>query len=221
MARNKAVIFDLDGTIISTNWIWRLATDRLLRARGIMIDEMTADELDQHMRGVSVEHSAHLLKVRFALPDTIEVLTQERKKLAYTLYNEELQFVPGFELFYGQLLRSPLARAIATNSPSETVQHVRNRLPIEQLFGAHIYSADMHAQARKPDPALYLYVAQQLHVAPQECLVIEDSRNGVAAAKRAGMFCIGINTDRKRQALEGADLIVERYAELELNDLVQ
>ncbi len=70
----------------------------------------------------------------------------------------------------------------------------------------------MHVAGKsKPDPALYLYAAKALGVAPSRCLVIEDSAVGILSAKRAGMFCIGINTAQNKKNLDMADKIIENY----------
>ena len=72
----------------------------------------------------------------------------------------------------------------------------------------------------KPDPAIYLYAAQQLGVHPKNCVAFEDSIPGITAAKAAGMFCIGINTGKDRQALAQADHIIDHYDELIIENLL-
>ena len=68
----------------------------------------------------------------------------------------------------------------------------------------------------KPNPAIYLYAAQQLGIDPEDCIAIEDSRHGIRAAKNAGMFCIGINSSKNLENIQEADHKIDAYHELDL-----
>ena len=91
---------------------------------------------------------------------------------------------------------------------------------MKNFFGDHIYSkADVNYQS-KPDPAIFLHTAKNLNTDPKECIVIEDSACGVEAAKKAGMYCIGINTDNNRKNTQEADMTIDFYEEINLDILL-
>ena len=96
------------------------------------------------------------------------------------------------------------------------MQHV----PLAHFFSEHIYSIDQVEKVAKPHPAIYLHAATKLETDPAHCIAIEDSAHGIAAAKAAGMFCIGINTGRDRHAIAQADLIIECYSDLDIKTLI-
>lgn len=73
----------------------------------------------------------------------------------------------------------------------------------------------------KPYPDLYLHAAAQLGIDPEECIAIEDSATGLAAAKSAGMFCIGINTAKKPETLSEAHMIIDTYDQIDLLNLLK
>ena len=93
-------------------------------------------------------------------------------------------------------------------------------LNLRKFFGEHIYNVSHVNFANKPDPALYLLAAQKLCVEPCECIAIEDSTHGITT-KGAGMYCIGINTAHNRAALQQADIIVDHYSQIDLQNLLQ
>ena len=76
-------------------------------------------------------------------------------------------------------------------------------------------------RAYKPKPDVYLHAAKMLETDPCDCIAIEDSPSGIKAAKAAGMFCIGINTGKNRDNLKEADLIVECYSEIDIENLIK
>ncbi len=81
----------------------------------------------------------------------------------------------------------------------KTLEKVMQRLPLKSFFKEHIYSIEMIGRIPKPKPDIYLFAAAKLNTNPQHCIAIEDSIPGVAAAKAAGMLCIGINTGKNRR----------------------
>ncbi|MBP9765178.1 HAD family phosphatase, partial [Candidatus Babeliales bacterium] len=91
---------------------------------------------------------------------------------------------------------------------------------LDRFFKHHIYTIDRVNKQAKPKPDVYLFAAEQLGVQPDECIAIEDSAHGIAAAKAAKMFCIGINTGNDKHSLTQADLIIDSYNEIDLKKLL-
>lgn len=90
------------------------------------------------------------------------------------------------------------------------------KLHIRELFENNIFSIDDVGRRSKPDPAIFVYSAQQLGVPPEECIVLEDSPYGIEAARRAGMKCIALTTTLPREQLQAADQIVNFYTDIHL-----
>src|SRR5579872_7393794 len=217
----KAIIFDMDGTIIDTENIWRQARHDLIEARGITISDALAKELEQKTHGIALGQSCTYIKELAQLADDIDVLIQEKSNRACSLYETKVKFMQGFLDFYAQVKAHNLKTGLATNADDQTVAVTDKRLNLRQLFGDHIYNITSVNFVGKPNPAIYLHTAAKLGLEPNECLVVEDSPGGIKAAKDAGMFCIGINSARKPELLAQADMIINHYDEIDLPTLLE
>lgn len=212
----KAIIFDMDGTIINTEAIWETATQELLNRRGIVLDHEIAEDMAKKIHGLALQKSCAIIKNTCGLAETVEELVYENVTLADSFYRQGISFINGFAEFHALAEKKHLKMAIATNAAPTTVVVTNEVLHLDQFFGDHIYSIEKVNYVCKPDPAIYLYAASQLGVEPSKCIAIEDSAHGVRAAKAAGMYCIGINTWGKRELLIEADEIVDSYNQIDL-----
>lgn len=210
----KAVIFDHDNTIAHTEPLWVQAAIKVVSDRGISVSKKTCDALADAFLGRGLTPSALLLINQFKLLDTPEQLCAEMCQLVQKLYRSNLSFIPGFTDFFKRVQTAQLKAAIASNSDPDSIALAAQRLGLVELFGEHIYHAG-NVSRPKPDPELYLLAASKLDVSPSECIAIEDSSHGIAAAQRAGIYCIGITTSGKRELVSNADLIVDSYDELD------
>lgn len=131
----------------------------------------------------------------------------------------ETFFVDGFLAFHDKVKQHNLKMAIATNAGTSILEQVKTILALDILFQEHIYNASLVSRG-KPSPDIYLHAAAQLGIAPEECIAIEDSHNGLRAARDAGMFCIGINTGNNQERLMLAHLKIEHYDEIDLDTLL-
>lgn len=216
----KAIIFDLDGTIIDTEHLWKQATCSLLARRGIILHEEEKKELFKNISGLATHKSCLLIKSMAQLDDNIDDLVKEKHELAHELYKEYVCFIPGFTEFHQKTQLYNLKTGIATSASPQTAILTDSILNLRQFFGKHIYNIGHVNYKCKPDPALYLYAANQLEINPESCIAIEDSAHGIKSAKAAGLYCIGINTSRNSEALIQADCIVDHYHEIDLPSLL-
>lgn len=215
----KAIIFDMDGTIIDTEHIWHNATQQLIESKGIAYTPELHDELRKALHGMSMPKSIALIKNLIQLEESVDQLIAEKNKIADDLFLKGVKFVDGFTDFHKTVKILDLKTAVATNAGDNTVELTNKALNLKDYFGEHIYNISCVDYVCKPDPKLYLHAAQKLDVTPDVCVAIEDSANGIMAAKKAGMFCIGINTSKNRNNLSQADLIIDAYSEIDLNNL--
>lgn len=215
----QAIIFDMDGTIITTEDVWEQATRHLLKTKGFLNDEECKDIMPL-MKGASLYSTCNFIHKTFNTKESVEELIEEKQKLAFSKFKKHAQLIDGFDRFHNKLAQFNLKSAIATNSNQKSLDRVMQHLPLDKFFKEHIYSIDLVNKIAKPNPDIYFFAAAKLNINPEFCIAIEDSTHGIAAAKAAGMFCIGINTGKDRQALAQADHIIDHYDELNIERLL-
>lgn len=215
-----AIIFDLDGTVINTEPVYEKANKILLESKGIILDNEASKNLQAKLHGTQIDLAGKIIKSVYDLKETEEEIATERTDLVKKFYESGIKFVDGFVEFHKKVEKLNLKSAIATNVNYATLAAAKRGLDLTKFFGPHMYCIEDVNYVGKPAPDIYLYAADQLGVLPQNCVVIEDSSCGIQAAKSAGMFCIGINTNGSRQLLKDADLIVDSYNQIDLESLL-
>ena len=216
----KAIIFDMDGTIVDSEILWLNAAKKIIKKHGIVLTPDLENQLD-HTYGMSLVDTSLYIKTVLNLELETHELMQKIVNEAKGLYDSDLRFIEGFEDFHKQATNHELKMAVATNADLHILEKTNTTLNLERLFDVHLYCiADVDYRS-KPDPAVFLHAAKQLGIDPTECIAIEDSSHGIQAAIKAGMFCIGINTARKPEQLIGADLIIDSYQEIDLKELLK
>ena len=216
----RAIIFDMDGTITDTEQIWKEANKRVLQEYGFEVTPEFQEKLFKAIQGAGVRHSCTILKEMANLEHDLETIMQKKSDLAHSLYEEGVRFIEGFVEFHNKAQEYGLKTGIATNADDNTVLLTNKALDLQQFFGNHIYSISRVGYTYKPDPAIYLHVAQQLKIDPEYCIAIEDSACGIQSAKQAGMYCVGINSAQKPEYLEGAHETINTYNEVNLETLL-
>lgn len=217
----KAIIFDMDGTIVNTEKIWEEATKRLIESKGIEYTSELKNEFSQKLAGLATHKSCKVIKDRIQLSDTLEDLIHEKSNLAHSLYVQGVEFIPGFIEFHKKVIERPLKTAIATSACAKTLALTDQALNLQQFFGEHLYGISCVGGICKPDPAIYLYAADKLGIHPSECIAIEDSAHGIAAARAAGMYCIGIKTAHDKNQTRDAHHTIDTYCQIDLDTLIK
>jgi len=183
MADVQLVIFDCDGVLVDSEPLAMRVLLEGLAAAGCAIDEATAYE---RFLGRSLASMQAVVRNELGVELSQEQLEAMRLRL-FEVYRQELAPIPGI---IETLDRLTLPRCVASSSHSERLRFSLEVTGLLARFAPHLFSASMVARG-KPAPDLFLHVAEQMGVAPANCLVVEDSRAGIEAAKRAGMRVFG------------------------------
>jgi HAD superfamily hydrolase (TIGR01509 family) len=155
-----------------------------------------------------------MLKESFNLTESLEqlLINDRRERISYFMNNEVI-IMPGAKKLLERLNKNGLRLALASSSQMDLIDLNLERAGFKHFFEV-VVSNDMVASG-KPDPDIFLYAAERLKVSPQNCLVIEDSENGVKAAKSAGMRCIAFtNNSLFNQNISKADIAVNNLLDI-------
>lgn len=222
----KAIIFDMDGTIVQTEYAWAEAIKKVLAQRGITLKNETEMKIFNSVPiGQSLHDCWERLQKMFSLNDcSYTTLSEECQNYVIEQFkNGGITFKPGFEDFHKKLREHKIATCIATNSDDRSLDQLKKSMNLSQFFGNDIFSISHVNNKAKPNPAIFLYAAKQLNVNPKECVIFEDSLAGFQAAKTAGIKCIAIKNDYNTDSLYHADGIIDHYdfAHEALNKLIR
>jgi len=212
--RVKAVIFDMDGTIINTEHIWKKVTFDFLNKHGFAELDDNALKFLRSFSGIGMTHAAQELKRYFNLNIPLEVIIAQKIDLANIHFEQAIDFIDGFELFHNRLTDHEIPTSIATNATLSNLEKLSTKMNFSKFFGQNLYCVD-HVGKAKPDPALFLHAAQMLGVEPADCVVFEDSVYGFQAAKAAGMKCIAIKNDLNQNHLIDIHSAIDTYHDAE------
>lgn len=176
-----AVIFDLDGTLVDSMWMWKEIDVEYLQKFNLDVPE----DLQRAVEGMSFSETAQYFKERFHIEDSIEEIKADWNQRAWDKYGNEVPLKKGAKDFLIELKKRNIKTGIATSNSRELVDHVLRALDITHYFDSIRTSCE--AKVGKPAPDIYLLVASDLEVQPKNCLVFEDIALGILAGKRAGM----------------------------------
>jgi HAD superfamily hydrolase (TIGR01509 family) len=140
-------------------------------------------------------------------PELLAAVENQKESTFRASIHGQAAPLPGVVEWLGRFKARGFPQAVASSAPPENIDALIDELHLRPYFAALVSGASLPG---KPDPAVFLEAARQLHVASAHCLVVEDSPAGVQAAKRAGMKCLAILTTNPAPVLSVADMIVER-----------
>jgi HAD superfamily hydrolase (TIGR01509 family) len=198
----RAVIFDMDGLIIDTEWPDYQSWQELYATHG---HELTLEEWVPYVGvwGPPVNLVARLTALIGEGADPA-ALKARRRARCDELVREAMAPMAGYHALMDSLVTDGYRRGLASTSSRDWIDFIVDGLDVRAQFQAII--AGDEVAARKPAPDVYLRAAERLGVARAECVVLEDSAPGIASAKAAGMACIAIpNRVTRHQDLSAAD----------------
>ena len=210
----KAVLFDLDGTLIDSMWLWKQIDIDYLGKHNL---ELPSD-LQKEIEGMSFTETAEYFKERFNLPFSLDEIKKEWNEMAWYKYTHEVPLKEGVLLFLEYLRKQNIKMGIATSNSRELVDLVVEKLAIKDYFSSIRTSCEV--TKGKPSPDIYLLVAKDLEVKPEECLVFEDVIHGIMAGLNAGMKVCAVYDDFSKDVTEEkirlADYFIHSYDEISM-----
>lgn len=207
----KAVIFDMDGTMVDNTGFHKKAWIEFCKRHGIELAEE-----DYHMR-ISGKRNDAIFEILFGkkIEDAEYTKLDEEKEAIYReLYLPNLKQVPGLKKLLNNLKKAGIKTGIATTSPYKNRLMVLEALELNEFFAVIVGGED--TKHGKPHPEIYLKVAEKLGVDPVECLAFEDTPSGVKSAKSAGMVVVGVLTAHTQEELCEADYFIHDFTEIEI-----
>ena len=208
----KAVLFDLDGTLVDSMWIWEKIDIEYLGGFGIELP----DDLQSCIEGMSFSETAEYMKKRFFIPDSVEEMKNTWNRMAWEKYTKEVPLKKGAYEFLQYCKEHGIKLGIATSNSKELVSAVLEALDVYGLFTAIVTGCEV--ERGKPWPDVYLEAARRCNVSPGNCLVFEDIIPGIMSGKAAGMRVCAIedaySEHQKDIKIEKADYYIRDYRDI-------
>lgn len=201
----KAVLFDLDGTLVDSMWIWKEIDIEYLARFGLDFPS----DLQRAVEGMSFSETATYFKNRFGLEDSIEQIKEDWNKMAWEKYRSEVPLKEGVLEFLQYLKNNHILTGIATSNSQDLVRLIVKSLEIEEYFDSIRTSCEV--LRGKPSPDIYLLVAEDLKVKPEECLVFEDVIHGIMAGKNANMKVCAVYDDLSKDQTDEKIHLADYY----------
>lgn len=207
----KAVLFDMDGVIVDTEPLHRKAYFMMFDEMGISVSE----ELYTSFTGQSTLEICVALVSKFSHNETPERLVAcKRKHFKYLFENDtSLKLLPGVLDLIKNYHQNGLTLVLASSASMTNIDRIFDRFKLNPYFVSKLSGADL--KKSKPHPEIFIKAAQAAGQPPENCMVIEDSTNGIAAAKGAGIFCVGYNSLHSHdQDYSQADKVVGDFKDI-------
>ena len=208
----KAVLFDLDGTLVESMSMWGDIDVDYLKKFHIPVPE----GLQKAIEGLSMYQTAVYFKENFAIEDSLEEIMDEWNRMAYEKYTTEIPLKPGARAFLNGLKDKNIPCGIATSNSRILTEAILKSHQVENYFSVMVTGDEI--TNGKPDPEVYLEAAKKMGVAPEHCLVFEDIPSGIIAGKRAGMTVCAVEDAYSMKDMEEkirlADFYIKSYEEL-------
>ena len=207
----------MDGVIVDTEPVHSYAYFEHFAELNINV----TPEMFTTFMGFSTRNTFQKLKEMFPIDQKVEDLIQRKRDLFNDAFDnkEDLTLLEGVEVLIKDLHANGIQLIVASSASKVTIDRVFKRFNLHQYF-THIVSGEDFPNS-KPHPAIFEHATQLSNDLSENCIVIEDSTNGIIAAKAAGIFCVGYDSiHSKNQDLSLADIVITHFDELNYNKVV-
>lgn len=214
MLRNiKAIIFDMDGSLVDSMWIWKQIDIEYLSRYGYDSSDKAIAEFQACIEGMSFRETAEYMQAHFSIPRTVEEMMDDWNRMAWEKYEKEVLLKEGAYDFLQECNRRGILLGIASSNSRELVDNVLRARELEGFFQVIITGSD--GLPGKPAPDMFLEVAKKLGVEPINCLVFEDIPKGITAGREAGMRVCAVedlySAHQREVKIQMSDYYIEDY----------
>lgn len=212
----KAFIFDMDGVIIDSEPIHFDVDVQTMKHFGKAI---TKEELEKFV-GMTNPEMWKVIKEDYQLQQTVaEIIEHQLSSKITLLQGIQIEPIEGIRDLLTSLKNNQIPIGIASSSPRIFIEEVLKKFDLSSYFDCVVSGEEVNQG--KPAPDVYMEAASLLGVDPKDCVVVEDAKHGVAAAKAAGMTCFGyVNENSGHQDLSKADFIIHAISEIKVENLL-
>ena len=179
----KAALFDLDGTLLDSSYVWHRVDEIFFERRGMQVPEDYAKAIS----GMGYAATARYTKERFDLPESPEEIAGEWTAIAMEEYAMRVPLKPGSREALDELLKSGVRLCVVTSNHRDLCKPCLSRLGILDKF-EFLLTTDEAGSATKRDGAIYALAAAKMGVDAEDCAVFEDTCEGITGAKKRGMY---------------------------------
>ncbi|MBR1830193.1 MAG: HAD family phosphatase [Atopobiaceae bacterium] len=201
-----AAIFDFDGTIANTGWIWEEVDRAFLGARGIPY----TTEYARILTVLGFSSGAQYTIETYHLDEDPADICEEWTRLSSALYRTKVTLRPGVEEYIKKLRSLGIKTALATSNEPKLISSMEH-VDVEALFDVRVHARDVGTTKDEPD--IYLEAARRLGVDPTRCMVFEDIEPGLRVAREAGFITCAVKSDETAQLLEDVHDAAEFFLE--------
>lgn len=208
----------MDGVIVDTEPLHKKAYFKMFDDNGIAVD----DALYATFTGASTQRVCETLKQKFSLDVSWEVMAQTKRNYFKYFFDNDPDFdlIPGVKPLIQHYFENGITLVLASSAHMNTINWVFEKFDLDRYFSAKISGADLRES--KPHPEIFELASKMSGQNRDNCMVIEDSTNGIKSANSAGIFCVAYaSAHSKMQDYSTADLLVYDFEELQLEKIIK
>ena len=212
----QTVIFDMDGVIVDTEPVHHYAYVQHFKQLNIDV----SPEMYASFTGNSTKNIYERLKETYNLAQDVQTLVETKRNLFNDAFDskEDLYLLDGVEDLIKDLYTNGMQLVLASSSANVTIERIFDRFNLHHYFTHKVSGEDFPKS--KPHPAIFLKAAELAQTPVENCIVIEDSTNGIQAAKSADIYCVGYDSfHSKLQDYSKADRVITHFNELDFNTI--
>lgn len=211
MQNIKAAIFDLDGTLVDSMWVWEQIDIDYLSAIGHKVPNNLKDEITH----LSFNETALYFKNRFKLENSVEEIINSWNTMALDYYSNKIKLKKGVSEYLKKLKENNIKIALATSNSTPLLEATLRNNGIYHYFDAITTTDEVRRNKAYPD--IYLLSANKLNISPKDCVVFEDIVQAINGAKLAGMKVIAVydksSENQKEELMKLSDKYINDYTE--------